>query len=216
MQRTYETIPSNPALSGLICVQHDVVFAGEQHADLIVPCKPEGQCLPAIVFIQGSAWCFPDRYRQLPSLAGFAKMGLVVMTITHRNCMEGHPFPAFLQDSKAAVRFLRAHAEEYGVDSERIGVWGTSSGGNTAQLIGLTPNAPCYRTADWANVSDSVSCVVSCFGPTDVPELVWGARASQQPELIRIVQGLTPQCAEPQASYEAMSPIYLPLNAPPP
>jgi acetyl esterase/lipase len=124
---------------------------------------------PTIVFVQGSAWKFPNVYTEIPQLSWFArKFGYVIATVTHRSCLDGHAFPGFLQDVKTAIRFLRAHADEYGVDVDRIGIWGTSSGANTALMVGLTGDDPQFETDDWAGESSAVKAVVDCFGPPDV------------------------------------------------
>ena len=102
----------------------------------------------------------------------FARAGYVVATILHRDCTKGpHPYPAYLADTKCAIRYLRAHAEEYGIDPERVAVWGTSSGGNTSLLVGLTGDDPQFKTSEYAEQSDAVKAVVECFGPTDMPAL---------------------------------------------
>jgi acetyl esterase/lipase len=168
-------IPNNPALTGLAEVLPDIVYASPAGQPLTLQLlRPWGEndaprkLLPLILFIQGSGWTSPNVYYELPQLARYAQNGYVVATITHRNAMDGHPFPAFLQDSKAALRFLRAHAAEYGIDASRVCVFGTSSGGNTALLMGLTGDDPRYKTADYADQSDAVTCVIDCFGPTDL------------------------------------------------
>ena len=121
-----------------------------------------------LVFVQGSAWTTPDFGYELPQLARFAAAGFTVATVGHRNYTQGHPFPAFLQDVKCAIRYLRSHAEEYGIDPARVSIWGTSSGGNTALLVGVTEGDSRYETEEYAGVSDAVNAVVSCFGPTDM------------------------------------------------
>lgn len=67
---------------------------------------------PLIVFVQGSGFTHPWIYPEIPQLARYAQHGYVVAAVTHRSCLEGHPFPAYLQDVKTAIRFLRRHAEE--------------------------------------------------------------------------------------------------------
>ena len=136
-----KVIHHNPSLTGLAQIQNDIVFS---HV------IPEGLKLtlmrpwnndaprPLIVFVQGSGWSFPNIYREIPQLCQYARAGFVVATVTHRNAVEGHVFPAYLQDVKTAIRYLRAHADEYGIDPKRVCIWGTSSGGNTAMLVGLT------------------------------------------------------------------------------
>lgn len=166
-----KVIHNNPSLSGLAQIQNDIVFSRV---------VPEGLKLtlmrswnndaprPLIVFVQGSGWAFPNIYREIPQLCQYARMGFVVATVTHRNAVEGHAFPAYLQDVKTAIRFLRANAQEYGIDPARVCIWGTSSGGNTAMLAGLTGNDPRFRTEEYADQSDAVQAVVNCFGPTNL------------------------------------------------
>ena len=96
----------------------------------------------------------------------------MVATVGHRSCIDGYKAPAFLQDVKTAIRFLRANAEQYCVDPERVGIWGTSSGGNTALLVGTTAGDPRFLTEEYADQSDAVQLVVECFGPTDLNAMV--------------------------------------------
>ena len=81
---------------------------------------------------------------------------------------DGYIFPAFLINVKCAIRFLRAHAEEYGIDLSRVAAFGTSSGGNTVCLLGLTGDDPAYKSDEYPDESDAVCSVVSCFAPTDL------------------------------------------------
>ncbi len=171
-----KTIKCNPELKGMAVMIPDVIYSTAQGVDLkmqiLTPWKsdvsPIQPAYPLIVFVQGSAWTHPDVYYQLPQLAQFAREGYVVATLTHRNSLEGHPFPAFLEDVKAGIRYLRKHASKYLIDPERVGIWGTSSGGNTALLVGLTGDEPCYKTKEYEEFSDSVKLVVDCFGPADL------------------------------------------------
>lgn len=180
------TLENNPSLSGMAEILPDVVFSTPVYGhplkmQIIAPwrdrqkeTKPPRR--PAIVFVQGSGWKFPNVYFEIPQLSWYAKeLGYVVATVTHRSCMDGwFPFPAYLQDVKTAIRFLRAHADEYGIDPERIGIWGTSSGGNTALLAGATGDEERYRTWEWDHYSDKVRAVVECFGPTDLEDMLVG------------------------------------------
>lgn len=109
---------------------------------------------------------------RFPSLVQYARAGFAVATVTHRNAAKGHAFPAYLQDVKTAIRFLRAHAAEYAIDPEHVCIYGTSSGGNTALLVGLTGDDPRFKTEEYKEYSDKVQCVVECFGPTDLIEML--------------------------------------------
>jgi len=180
-------IPFNPAQEGQARLLPRVVFscaAGtELSCAMIVPWNEAPETpYPAIVFVQGSAWQFPDIYYEIPQLSEYARAGYVVMTVTHRNCLEGHPFPAYLEDVKTAVRYLRANAQTYHVDPDRIAIWGTSSGGNTSMLVSMTADDPRYKTGEYADVSDGVRCAVQCFGPTDLKTLFEYHYAAGAPE----------------------------------
>lgn len=174
----------NPQLTGLARLIPNVVYSqmhGEDlQMDLIVPWTAERpgfqKRYPLIVFIQGSTWTSPDRGYEIPQLSWFARQEYVVATVCHRNIFDGHPFPAFLEDIKCAIRFLRKNADAYAIDPDRIAVWGTSSGGNAAMLAGLTGNTPSLTTEEYSEYPDTVQAVVSCFGPTDIKDIVWQAR----------------------------------------
>ncbi|NLW20625.1 MAG: alpha/beta hydrolase [Clostridiales bacterium] len=169
------TLPYNPKLTGMATLRDDLTFVCEgitQRLTLISPARAEGDTsrprFPVVVFLQGSGWTSPDRHAQLPQLCALAQGGMAVASITHRDSTMGHPFPSYLKDAKAAIRFLRSQAEELWLDPQRVAFFGTSSGGNTALLVGLTGDDPRYKTDDYAGQSDRVACVVDCFGPTDM------------------------------------------------
>ncbi len=177
-------IAANPQLEGLCRLIPDVVYSQVQgqdlKLDLIVPWTAErpgfAERHPLIVFVQGSSWTVPDRCYQIPQLSFFARQGFVTATVGHRSIFEDAPFPAFLEDVKCAIRFLRANADRYEIDPNRVAVWGTSSGANAALLTGLTGDLPEYKTGEFADQSDRVQAVVSCFAPSDIKDLVWPAR----------------------------------------
>ena len=165
-------LPYNPTRQGQFSVNQNVIYSRQTGVDLkltlIQPWNPEAEKLPLVVFVQGSAWTTPDFDDEIPQLALLAHQGFVVATVEHRDRRDGHPFPAFLQDVKCAIRYLRRNADQYGIDPDRVQIWGTSSGGNTAMLVGLTGDDPAFETEEHAGFSDQVDAVVSCFGPMDM------------------------------------------------
>lgn len=171
---------NNPELSMLAYLEPDVVYSYALPEGLklsmMLPWHEKGATerikRPLIVFVQGSGWTFPNINKQIPQLSQYARAGFAVATVTHRNAAKGHPFPAYLQDVKTAIRFLRANADKYGIDPERVCIYGTSSGGNTALLVGLTGDDPRFKTEEYKEYSDKVQCVVECFGPTDLNEML--------------------------------------------
>lgn len=168
-----KTLSVNTNLIGMSRVIPDIPYivrnGREYYMQIIQPWAADfGKKFPTVLFVQGCAWTTPDVYGEIPQLSRLAERGYVVATITHRDCMEGHPYPAYLQDVKSAVRFLRKHAKEYGIDSEHIGLWGTSSGANASMLVAMTQGEPSLTTKDNEEQSEEVNFVVDCFGPIDM------------------------------------------------
>jgi len=140
--------------------------------DLLVPAT--GSPTPLVVWIHGGAWMLGDR-RYLPETLRPNQLfdellaaGLAVATIDYRHAAEAS-FPAQLHDAKAAVRYLRAHAEVLGIDTSRIGVWGESAGGHLAALVGLTAHrADLEGEAGVVGESSAVDVVVDWYGVSDL------------------------------------------------
>ena len=139
--------PCSQHLDGMAELFRNVVFAcpdgKELKMQILCPWRKDKR-YPLVVFVQGSAWTTPNPDYELPQLGALARQGFVVASVSHRDCRDGYAFPAFLQDVKTAIRFLRAHAAEYCIEKERVGIWGTSSGGNAALLVGMTGDWDCY------------------------------------------------------------------------
>ena len=180
-------LPMNPLLKGQAELKQNVVYSQNgqtltlvlpwAHRDRRGPVDPT----PLIVFVQGSGWTSPNLDYELPMLSRYAEEGIAVATVRHRSTADGFPFPAFLRDVKCAARYLRARAEEYNIDKSRVAAFGTSSGGNTVCLMGLTGNDPRYRTGEYPQESDAVCAMVSCFGPMDLKTL-FASRLEKDPE----------------------------------
>src|SRR5215213_8390258 len=140
--------------------------------DLWVPASRTAP--PLVVWIHGGGWMFGDR-RYLPETLrpdqlfdALVAAGLAVATIDYRHALEA-PFPAQLHDAKAAVRYLRAHADELGISTERIGIMGESAGGHIAALVGLTAHRPDLEgTHGVLGESSAVDVVVDWYGPADL------------------------------------------------
>ncbi|MSU23062.1 MAG: alpha/beta hydrolase [Opitutus sp.] len=162
-----QTSPRVPA--GTV-VERDLVFAraGEQNLvlDLYLPEKRPAS-LPVVLWIYGGAWRSRNRAQQAPKASWLAGHGYAVAVIDYRLSSEAR-FPAQINDCKAAVRWLRAHATKFGLDGNRIGAWGESSGGHLATLLGVTGGvADLEGELGHAEQSSRVQAVVDFFGPTD-------------------------------------------------
>jgi acetyl esterase/lipase len=115
---------------------------------------------PAIIFIHGGGWMAGKRDSPDKTIRPFAEHGYVAMTIDY-DLSPGVRFPIALEECKAAVRWLRAHAAEYHVDSNRIAVAGGSAGGELAALVALTGDDPRYEgIGDFRGISSSVKVAV--------------------------------------------------------
>jgi len=215
--KTFRSIKNNPTLDGLCRISSDIVYSHAGGKDLtmrvITPWVNDAnkdRRYPLILFVQGCSWTFPDINYEIPQLSRYAARGYVAAMVTHRNFRDGFPFPAFLQDVKCALRFLRAHAEEYRIDSEKVTVYGTSSGGNAALLVGMTGDDPRYKTDEYADQSDAVSAVVECFGPTDLFDLFKSLGSGEDTgEFVEKLLGGTPDSETAKANAREMSPLLI-------
>jgi len=136
--------------------------------DLIIPKHREGHAAcPTIVWVCGGAYRVVDRSVWIPQMMYFARRGYVVASIEYRTSNEAE-FPAALIDSKAAVRYLKAHAKEFCIDPERICIMGESAGGTMANLVGVTGENREFDQGDNLNADSSVKAVVDFYGGTDL------------------------------------------------
>lgn len=132
--------------------------------DLIVPDAPQPP--PLVVYIHGGSWISGSRKPN--PVIWLAEHGFAVAGISYRFSSEA-PYPAQIHDAKAAIRWLRSHAGEYGFDGARIGVIGSSAGAHLAVLLGTTSGVPGLEgPAESDGDGDSrVQAVVDFFGATD-------------------------------------------------
>ncbi|MBU8785326.1 MULTISPECIES: prolyl oligopeptidase family serine peptidase [Bacillus] len=124
---------------------------------------------PLMIYLQGSGWGWSkqDTSAFIPQLVQFAEQGYVVASVQYRGSGEA-VFPAQLHDVKTAVRFLKANASRFNIDPGRVGVWGDSSGGHLALLLGLTEGIEEFEGNEYRHVSSKVHAVADWFGPTDL------------------------------------------------
>ena len=136
-----------------------------QKLDLFVPEKSDGP-LPLIIWIHGGGWQNGSKDGCPPLRNGFTERGYAVASINYR--LSGHAvFPAQIEDCKAAIRWLRAHAKDYRLDPQRFGVWGSSAGGHLAALVGTSGDVKAFDVGPHLDQSSRVQAVCDYFGPTD-------------------------------------------------
>lgn len=175
--------------------------------DLYTPAKREGKA-PAIVFLHGGGWSGGKRRDLRFYAAEFAGRGLVAICPSYRLSREA-PFPAAVEDVKCAVRWLRAHAEKFGVDPDRIAVSGNSAGGHLAMMVGYSPGQ-FEGSGGWAEFSSSVRAVVNFYGPYDLT-----TPFATQSDLVKRFLGGKSHAEHPQIYRDASPSFHLAKGAPP-
>lgn len=147
--------------------------------DLYLPSVAE-KPLPVVVWIHGGAWRAGGK-EGCPAV-GLVARGYAVASINYR--LSQHAvFPAQIEDCKAAIRFLRAVAKQYGLDPDHVGVWGASAGGHLVALLGTSGGVKDLEGRRGSlGPSSRVQCVVDWFGPTDFTRMGGWHDAPDSPE----------------------------------
>lgn len=127
---------------------------------LLVPRTQEAK--PAIVYYPGGGFTSANHEKFIEMRMALAKAGFVVAAAEYRTVPDR--YPALINDAKAAVRYLRAHAWKFGIDPQRIGVIGDSAGGYVAQMMGTTNGEKQFDTGDFTEVSSDVQAAVTIYG----------------------------------------------------
>ena len=123
--------------------------------------------LPAIVCIHGGGWAKGNRTNHRNVAQALAAKGFVTATISYRLSGEA-PFPAAIQDCKAAVRFLRANAKSYGIDVDKIGAIGHSAGGHLTALLATSGGVQALEgDGGYADFSSTIQAAVPMGAQTD-------------------------------------------------
>jgi len=144
---------------------------------------------PCIVFVQGSGWREQALGAAMSYLCRFAERGYVIAIVQYRPS-DVAVHPAQVHDAKAAVRWLREHADQYGIDPDRIVIAGDSSGAHTALLVHATDGSTALDDTPQAGALN-LSHAVAFYAPTDltlmdhddaVRDLLGGVRPSQDHE----------------------------------
>ena len=158
-------------------VLYDTIDKQRLYLDIATPTG--GGPYPCVVVFHGGAWVGGSRRdvsvgakgkdgKVGPSaLEDVAARGYVAVAPSYRLAPK-FPFPAQIQDARAAVRFLRANAKEYGIDRDKFAAAGFSAGGHLALLLGLADKVDGWDAGGNTDESSRVQCVVDFFGPADL------------------------------------------------
>lgn len=205
--------PSNPVLPFLpegTILHGNIRYSGdatEKHLlDIYLPPGVKGKA-PVIIFIHGGAWISNDKYADFgymrKTVAEFIKNGYAIASIDYRWATET-PFPAQIRDCNLAVSWLYDHAEQYGLDRNRLALIGFSAGGHLASLQGLSNNE---RVDDFhvpgSSRNFTIKAVVDFYGPAELASLkssedpkspeaiLLGAAPVNRPDLAKVASPVT-------------------------
>lgn len=131
---------------------------------LLVPRTTEKK--PAIIYFPGGGFTTTDYEKFIEMRFALAKAGFVVAAAEYR--VVPNKFPAILEDGKSAVRFLKAHADAYGIDASKIGVLGDSAGGYLSQMVAVTGNEKEFDKGDNLHVDSTVQAAATLYGISDL------------------------------------------------
>lgn len=123
---------------------------------------------PALLMIHGGGWNSGDLTLQIPMAQQIASKGYVTVPVEYRLSQEAL-YPAAVHDLKTAIRWIRANADQYGIDTTRIAVSGCSAGGQLATLIGVTNGQASYEgiKKEYPDYSSTVQAVINIDGTSD-------------------------------------------------
>ncbi|MBK7124551.1 MAG: alpha/beta hydrolase [Dehalococcoidia bacterium] len=123
---------------------------------------------PAVVYVHGGGWTSGSRSQGEGTryILSLLQEGFVVFAVDYRLSPE-YLFPAHIQDVQCGIRHIRANADEYGIDPDRIGAIGGSAGGQLVNLLGTAEDGDFDLVGGYEGYSSEVSVVVSMFGASD-------------------------------------------------
>jgi acetyl esterase/lipase len=143
--------------------------AGERklHLDIFYPPNYKNKALPGVVLIHGGGWRSGNRELVTPMAQKLASSGYATIAVEYRLSTEAL-YPAAVYDIKAAIRWMRANASKYRIDSKKIAIYGCSAGGHLAALIGTTNSDKKFEGDEGNNnYSSDVQAIVDVDGVLD-------------------------------------------------
>ena len=146
--------------------ERDVSYGtmGGQELKMDIYYPSSGGPWPGLVFVHGGGWTEGDK-APLPVIP--TEAGYLVVSINYR-MYPAYRFPAMIEDVKAAVRWLRAHAGEHNLDSDHIALIGHSAGGHLAALAGLADESAGWDVGPYLDQTSQVQAVVTMSGPANL------------------------------------------------
>ncbi|WP_312075614.1 alpha/beta hydrolase [Chryseobacterium sp.] len=169
-------LPQNSDLTENITYKTDET-GNDIKLDIYLPKEKPGEKLPVVIYVHGGAWVegdkmiLQDNYVEQTMLQLLDK-NVAIVSINYRLLNENLHFPAPIQDTKDAVRWVRKNAEKYNFDEKNIGMWGVSAGAHLSLLNAYASDQDFPGSAELKGYSSEVNYVVDNFGPVDINRLL--------------------------------------------
>lgn len=162
--------PKTEVLPGVEIIEEVEIGTGggrTLHAKIARPKEPPATPMPAVLWIHGGGWSGGSHKSN--RAAWLATNGFFTASIEYRLSGEAN-WPAQIEDCKLGVRWLRANAQKYHVNPDRIGCWGSSAGGHLVACLGTMDDPRFEGSGGYAGVSSRVQAVVDFCGPADMTQ----------------------------------------------
>ncbi|WP_154856758.1 alpha/beta hydrolase [Cyclobacterium xiamenense] len=155
---------------------------------------------PTLIFVHGGAWKKGKRQDYLPYLIDYAEKGYVTATLSYR--LSGvATFPAAAQDVNCGIKWIKQHADAYGIDPDRLALIGGSAGGHLSLLLGYGGEEPLFNRDCEQGPDSRVKAIVDLYGPVDLTtpyaisteqvQRFMGSSYEQDPEMYRLASPRT-------------------------
>jgi acetyl esterase/lipase len=196
--------------AGAVEIVHDISYLGEEREEKLDAYLPPAEFIrpvPAVVLIHGGGWGGGYRRAAREQEIGrtLAENGYAVFSISYAlnqvvreedgSTRRILVWPRNLYDCKSAVRFLRAHASDFGIDPERIATMGGSAGGHLAMLTAVTAeDEELNRGGLYLDQDNRVSCAINFYGPHEMSNRAYlfaGPTAEETAARVRAASPLT-------------------------
>ena len=163
--------PKGPKLPAGVTAQVDLAYGDHERNKLDLYLPKADKPLPLVIWVHGGAWEAGDKSGGNPALPLLTE-GYAVASVNYRFSKHA-VFPAQIEDTRAAVRFLRANAKKYNLNPDKFGAWGASAGGHLVALLAVGSDVKDLDGKNTTNptVSSAVQAVIDWFGPTDMASL---------------------------------------------
>jgi acetyl esterase/lipase len=126
---------------------------------------------PLVIYVTGGGFIQAPKESAVNLRTYVAEAGFVVASVQYRTISNGANYRDGIADVKSAIRFLRAHANKYDVDSKRVALWGESAGGYLVAMAGVTNGVKTFDVGNDLEQPSDVQAVIDKFGASDTSRL---------------------------------------------